>query len=165
MRKTLFIMAFLLACIGLSAQNYHINLNQSGTVVYDNDVNSIDDIRFQGSQPANMLINTGNGAITFPITQFDSITFVRQEEPPAGDTVYIIYNGNSVNVVNPFSNSGVEVSTSSANVTVNSTMANVPYSQMWTPTRQGFEPGLSILDLMMNMGREGIFTLQAMTSK
>ena len=42
-------------------------------------------------------------------------------------------------------------------------MANVPYNQMWTPTRQGFEPGLSILDLMMNMGREGIFTLMEMT--
>ena len=42
-------------------------------------------------------------------------------------------------------------------------MANVRYNQMWTPTRQGFEPGLSILDLMMNMGREGIFTLMEMT--
>ena len=42
-------------------------------------------------------------------------------------------------------------------------IANVPYSQMWTPSRQGFEPGLSILDLMMNMGREGIFTLMEMT--
>ncbi len=39
---------------------------------------------------------------------------------------------------------------------------NVPYSQMWT-ARQGFVPDLSILDLMMNMGREGIFTLMAMT--
>ena len=43
------------------------------------------------------------------------------------------------------------------------TIANVPYSQMWTQTRQGFEPGLSILDLMMNMGRESIFTLMEMT--
>ena len=42
-------------------------------------------------------------------------------------------------------------------------IANVPYSQMWMPSRQGFEPGLSILDLMMNMGREGIFTLIEMT--
>jgi hypothetical protein len=40
-------------------------------------------------------------------------------------------------------------------------MANVPYYQMWSG-RSGFNPGLSILDLMMNMGREGIFTLQAM---
>ena len=43
-------------------------------------------------------------------------------------------------------------------------IANVPYYQMWTAT-SGFLPGLSILDLMMNMGREGIFTLMAMTSK
>lgn len=127
MRKTLFILAFLLGCIGLSAQNYHINLHNGGSVVYDNDVNTIDDIRFQGSQPANMLINGQNGTIAFPINTFGSITFVREELPPAGDTVYITYSGSSVNVINPFSNNGVTVSTSNANVTVNSTMANVPY--------------------------------------
>ena len=43
-------------------------------------------------------------------------------------------------------------------------IANVPYYQMWTAT-SGFLADLSILDLMMNMGREGIFTLMAMTSK
>ena len=35
---------------------------------------------------------------------------------------------------------------------------NVPYYQMWSH----FTPDLSILDLMMNMGREGIFTLLEM---
>jgi hypothetical protein len=127
MRKTLFIMAFLLGCIGLSAQNYHINLHNNGSVTYDNDVNAINDIRFQGHQPANLLINAQNGTVNFPITQFDSITFVKQEEPPAGDTVYITYTGSNVNVINPFANDGVTVSSNSANVTVNSTMANVPY--------------------------------------
>jgi len=127
MRKAVFIMAFLLACIGLSAQNYHINLHNSGSVVYDNDVNTIEDIRFQGNQPTNMLINAESGTIAFPLTAFDSITFVKQEEPPAGDTVYITYNGSSVNVINTFANDGVTVSTSGANVTVNSTKANVPY--------------------------------------
>ena len=127
MRKTLFIIAFLLACMGLNAQNYHINLHNNGSVIYDNDVNTIDDIRFQGSQPANMLIQGQNGTTAFPLTAFDSITFVREELPPAGDTIYIIYNGSSVSVVNPFSNDGVTVSTNSANVTVNSTKANVPY--------------------------------------
>ena len=39
-------------------------------------------------------------------------------------------------------------------------IANVPYYQMWNH----FSPGLSILDLMMNLGREGIFTLIAMCS-
>jgi hypothetical protein len=43
-------------------------------------------------------------------------------------------------------------------------LANVPYYQMWSG-RSGFNPGLSILDLMMNMGREGIFTLQAMCAE
>ena len=133
MRKTLFIMAFLLACIGLSAQDYHINLHQSGTVVYDNAVNNIEEIRFQGSQPANMLINAGS-TTTFPITQFDSITFVWQELPPPGDTVYIIYSNSSVNVVNPFSNDGVTVNTNGTNVTVNATMANVPYVVSGTST-------------------------------
>lgn len=127
MRKTLFIMAFLLGCIGLNAQNYHINLHNNGSITYDNEVNTINDIRFQGHQPANMLINAQYGTTTFPLTEFDSITFVLQGLPPAGDTVYIIYNGSSVNVVNPFSDSGVTVSTNSTNVTVNSTMANVPY--------------------------------------
>ena len=40
-------------------------------------------------------------------------------------------------------------------------IANVPYYQMWNH----FTPDLSILDLMMNMGREGIFTLLAMAGK
>jgi len=43
-------------------------------------------------------------------------------------------------------------------------IANVPYYQMWTSNKQGFEPDLSILDLMMNMGREGILTLMEMAS-
>jgi len=130
MKKTALIFALLLGCIGLYAQNYNINLHRSGSVIYSEDVNNVSTIRFEGSQPANMLINLENGVNTFPITHFDSITFYLQEEPPqppAGDTVYITYNNSSVTVTNPFSNSGVEVSTSGATVTVNSTMANVPY--------------------------------------
>ncbi len=140
MRKTL-LAALLLAFMGLNAQNYHINLHHSGSVVYDNDINTISDIRFQGSQPANMLINGESGTMTFPLTAFDSITFVKQEEPPqppAGDTVYITYNGSSVEVINPFSNNGVTVSTSSANVTVNSTMVNVPYVVSGTSSNGSF---------------------------
>ena len=126
MRKTL-LLAFLLGCIGLNAQNYHIYLHQNGTLIYNNDVNTISDIHFEGSQPANILINAENGNIALPITAFDSITFERKQEPPAGDTVYITYNGSSVSVINPFANDGVTVTTSNADVTVSSTMANVPY--------------------------------------
>ena len=129
MKKSLILLAFLLGCLGLNAQNYHINLHNSGSVIYDNDVNTITEIRFRGSQPATMVINSEQGGTTFNITQFDSITFVQAEapQPPAGDTVYINYNGGSVTVTNPFSNNGVTVTNSGADVTVNSTMANVPY--------------------------------------
>lgn len=42
-------------------------------------------------------------------------------------------------------------------------IVDVPYYQVWA-TRRGFVPRLSILDLLMNEGREGIFTLLRMTS-
>ena len=42
-------------------------------------------------------------------------------------------------------------------------IADVPYYQMWQG-QEGFRPELSILDLMMNLGREGIFTLMVMAS-
>ena len=275
MKRAAIVLAILFCCVGLYAQNYNMNLHYSGSVIYTEDVNNINRIHFEGSQPANMLINNGN--VSFPITAFDSITFFLQaptqytiavnannnawgsvsgggiydegatctlratpasgylfeswkkngavvstsstysftvtesasytayfaetpvtyytittnvtpegagtisgggsypegatatltasanegytflhwqdnntsnprtitvtgnatytahfdqEEPPqptTGDTVYINFNGTNVEVINPFSSSGVEVTTSSANVTVNSTMANVPY--------------------------------------
>ena len=40
-------------------------------------------------------------------------------------------------------------------------ITDVPYYQMWLGS-DGFKANLSILDLMMNMGREGIFTLMEM---
>ena len=42
-------------------------------------------------------------------------------------------------------------------------IANVPYYQMWAKRRNEFAPALSIFDLLMNEGREGIFTLLKMT--
>ncbi len=41
-------------------------------------------------------------------------------------------------------------------------IADVPYYQVWA-ARHGFVPRLSMLDLVMNEGREGIFTLMRMT--
>jgi hypothetical protein len=43
-------------------------------------------------------------------------------------------------------------------------IADVPYYQMW-PGSDGFKAGMSILDLMMNMGREGVITLMAMVEQ
>lgn len=43
-------------------------------------------------------------------------------------------------------------------------IADVPYYQMWQG-KDGFKRDLSILDLMMNLGREGIITLMEMVGK
>ncbi len=85
MRKSIILFAFLLGCIGLQAQNYHITLHRSGSVIHNNDVNSITEIVFQGHNPASMVINTESGTYTFPITRFDSITFhTEQNDIPHG---------------------------------------------------------------------------------
>jgi len=127
MKKIALILAILFCGTSLYAQEYNLNLHKSGAVIYDECVNNISTIRFEGHDTADMLINLGGVVNAFSLNQFDSITFVLKEEPPAGDTVYIVYNGSSVTVTNPFSNDGVTVTNSGADVTVNSTMANVPY--------------------------------------
>ena len=127
MRKYAFLLAFLLGCVSLQAQEYYINLHQSGQVMYQNTVNQINNIYFQGSTPASMVLNTNNGVNSFPVTAFDSITFVFQETPQPGDAVTITYSDNAVTVVNPYENDGVTVGSDGANVTVNSTKAGVAY--------------------------------------
>lgn len=42
------------------------------------------------------------------------------------------------------------------------TMPDVPYYQLWNQRRDDFLPRLSILDLLMNEGREGLITLLKM---
>lgn len=127
MRKIAFLMALIMSCIGLQAQEYYINLHQSGQVTYQNNVNEIQNMSFQGNNPSSLLINTSSGTNTFPITAFDSITFVLQNPPQPGDAVTISFNGSAVSINNPYANSGVTVSNNGANVTVNSTKAGVSY--------------------------------------
>ena len=123
MRKTLFIMAFLLGCIGLNAQNYHMKVFNTAFMLYDKDVSTIEGFRFNGEH---MFINDDNGGSTLNIRDIDSIIF-RQELPHTGDTVYITYNGNSVSVDNPFSDVGVYINVNGTNVDVQSYREDVPY--------------------------------------
>ena len=123
MRKTLFIMAFLLGCIGLSAQEYHMKVFNTAFMLYDKDVSTIEEFRFNGEH---MFINDDNGGCTLNIRDIDSIIF-RQESPHTGDTVYITYNGNSVTVDNPFADDGVQIHTDGAFVDVESWRMDVPY--------------------------------------
>ena len=90
MRKLFLFFTLALCCIGLEAQNYHIRLHNSSTVIYNRDVNVIEEISFQGNSPARMLINDEAGTYSFPITSFDSITFyVDQVTPPTQGNDYM----------------------------------------------------------------------------
>ena len=123
MRKTLFIIALLLACIGLSAQNYHMQVFNNAFTLYNKDVNTVEDFRFNGEH---MFINDEDGGRTLNVRDIDSIIF-RLETPHTGDTVYITYNGNSVSVDNPFADDGVNVNVNGAFVNVESWRQDVPY--------------------------------------
>ena len=127
MRKYAFLLALVLGCISLQAQEYYINLHQSGSSLYQKNVNDIESISLQGSNPASFCINSSNGINSFPITVFDSITFFLKETPQPGDALQIEYNGNTVSVTNPFANQGVNVTTDGANVMVYSAMDEVSY--------------------------------------
>ena len=123
MRKTLFLLAFLLGCIGLEAQNYQMRVHNTGFTLYDKDVSTIEDFHFDGTC---LFINDENGGTTLNIRDIDSITFPWREAP-SGDTVYITYNGSNVEVSNPFSNDGVYIQTNGAEVDVQSYREDVPY--------------------------------------
>lgn len=127
MRKTAFLLALVLGCISLQAQEYYINLHHSGQVLFQNNVNEIENLYFQGNDPCSLYINTSDGTNSFPLSAFDSITFLLQEPPQPGDAVTITYNGNNATVVNPYANDGVDVTSNGADVTVNSTKAGVSY--------------------------------------
>ena len=118
MRKIAILMALVLGCISLQAQEYYLNLHQSGQVVYQNSVNSVNSMSFQGNNPASLNINALSGTSSFPVTDFDSITFVWQEAPQPGDTVFINYNGNTATVTNPYPSWEVAVTVNGAKVSV-----------------------------------------------
>ncbi|MCQ2304473.1 MAG: carbohydrate-binding domain-containing protein [Bacteroidales bacterium] len=127
MKKTLTLIIGVLFAISLNAQNeQHLYLHHSGAVIYNDAVHNIDGITFQGN-PAFAVVDATSGQISFPVTMIDSITF-GIEEAPSGDIVRIVYNGNSVEITNPFSNEGVSVSNNQADVVVSSSKANVIYS-------------------------------------
>ena len=127
MKKIAFLLALVLGCISLQAQEYYIYMHHSGQVSYTTNVNEINNIQFQGNSPANLLVNGNGGTNTIPLTAFDSITFLLQVPPQPGDNVMITYNGNTVTVTNPYEGQGVEVSASGADVTISSAMAGVGY--------------------------------------
>lgn len=139
MKKIAFLLTILISCLGLQAQDYYINLHTAGQVMFQSNVNGINSMNFQGSNPTSLNINLSNDTYSFPITAFDSITFDLQNPAQLGDTVMVNYNGSTATVQNPFPSS-VFVTTSGAKVTISSIgTSNIVYCLSGTANPGRFE--------------------------
>ena len=131
MKRTLLLISFVMMVAGLFAQGtyYQMNVNKSGQVTYQSSVNDINTISF-GDGTA---IISGTTPATYSFDDIDSITF-NAIQIATGDTVFVTYNGNSVEIINPHVNDGVSVTTSGANVSVSSVGENIIYCLSGTST-------------------------------
>lgn len=139
MKKIAFLLTILISCLGMQAQDYYINLHTAGQVMFQSNVNGINSMNFQGSNPTSLNINLSNDNYSFPINAFDSITFDLQNPAQLGDTVMVNYNGSTATVQNPFPSS-VFVTTSGAKVTISSIgTSNIVYCLSGTAEPGRFE--------------------------
>jgi hypothetical protein len=114
MRKSLFLSLFLACIVSLAAQD-KMFLFKSDKSVIGAPLSVIDSLSFS-SNGATAFLSVGGTPNSFSVSTLDSITFGKST-----DTVSIVYNGNSVSVVNPLYFEGVRVAVSGADVTVTST--------------------------------------------
>ena len=112
MKRVFSAILFLTFVMSLPAQEI-LHLYNGSSVIFEKSVSEIDSIHFQGSQS---IFNLGNSYQTFPISIVDSITF--SNESLLGDEIYITWNGNNVNIINPYANNGVNITNDGAKVTV-----------------------------------------------
>lgn len=119
MKKFLICLICIITYTFATAQNQIIF--HYGNNVYSESIENIDSISFPNA--ISIVHNhIGEPNFQYPIIGIDSITF--SNEAPAIDTgsiVYIIYNEDDVTIINPYENSGVDITTDGADVVVNAT--------------------------------------------
>lgn len=93
-----------------------VKLYGAGYENFSATVNTIDTILLPGNTVDIHQSNPFN-VFSFRLNDIDSMKFVTA----ASNDIYIVYNGNSVNVINPLSASGVAITTTGADVSVVST--------------------------------------------
>jgi len=94
-----------------------LHLHNGNQVLFEKQVTDMDSITF-GTYSSSF--NFGNGYLSFPYSEIDSITF-STDSMMSGRVIYITYNGVSVSIVNPFEADGVTITADGADVTVTST--------------------------------------------
>lgn len=101
----------------LTAQN-RIVLYNGGNIVKSSLTSAIDSIKLQNQY--SIFNYTDNTAFSLPVSEIDSITF-STEDVATGNVVYIVFDGTTASIINPFEGNGVTVTTTNALVSVTST--------------------------------------------
>lgn len=118
MKKIIILLVCFFTTFSLVAQE-RVLFYSGSNVIYNKLIENVDSINFSN----NISIvhnNIGDDLFQFPVVGIDSITFLTGEVPPdTSRIIYIIYNGNSVTVINPLANQGVNITTTGADVIVN----------------------------------------------
>lgn len=112
MKKYLFILIACVVSFSASAEE-RLKVYSGGQVVFESPVSSIKDVRFSGLSTVFYLEDS---SFSIPFADIDSMKFAIP--PKEGDLLSIRYDGETVEVVNPYAEQGVVVRNTGAQVTV-----------------------------------------------
>lgn len=118
MKKLVCTILSIIFAFSLQAQEI-LHLYHGNHVVFEKTVSEMDSIHFQGNVS---VFSFQNDYMSFPTSEVDSITF-SDESLMNGDEIYIAWDGDNVNIINPFASSGVTITNQGAKVTVSVTSA------------------------------------------
>lgn len=131
MKKLVLVISLIIIVLSVKAQNgeYHVRIHgqESKGIILDAPVSSIDSIFVNPAANNPIKVRTINNLYSFGYDEIDSLTFP-WVATGIGDIVYITYNGNSVDIVNPYPSSEVVITASEGKVSVMSTSStNITY--------------------------------------
>ena len=134
MKKYIILICMILLAVSFSSAQQRIVIHNGNSIMYESSIEEIDSIKFRN---ASSVFNFKDGAnMSIPISSIDSITFTDVTTDTSNYIIYIIYENDSVRIINPFEDQGIIVSTSQFNVTVaaGSGIENVEYNVSGTST-------------------------------
>lgn len=145
MKRLVLVISLIITVLSAKAQNgeYHVRIHdrENKGIILDAPVSSIDSMYINPTANNPIKVRTINNLYSFDYDEVDSLTFP-WVSTGTGDIVYINYNGNNVEITNPYPSSEVVISASEGKVTVMSTNStNITYclSETSNPGRFAIE--------------------------
>jgi trimeric autotransporter adhesin len=112
--KSRILLAILLTCSIVVLAQEKIYIHKSDKMTLGALISETDSIYFNNNQTTTYF-KIGDTLAQYPVEEIDSLTF-----GPDSDTIFVIYNGSDVTVINPLAFEGVAIDVSGSDVTVNS---------------------------------------------